>query len=93
MQWFCRLWAGFTPAGVSGGSLGVPWARVEPDQALAKDTVAPHCRAVLLCCSLKRFLWWEGPAVRADIGFQPWLRFEIFHMCGYLLISVGQGSL
>ena len=64
LQWLSlpvegRFWSLYC----SWASLGPPWTWIESDQGLARDAVALNYRVLSLCCPLRSFCLWAGPAI------------------------------
>lgn len=66
----CLLWAGFVPCGISGpvwGLLGLQLCQTKHLPEMKQHQPRAHS----LCCPLRSFPWWEGPAIRPAFSHQP----------------------
>lgn len=59
-------------------SLGPPWAWIESDHVFTRVSVILNHRALSLCCSLRSFSWWAGPAVRLIVCPLPTAGYDCY---------------
>lgn len=95
LEWFSLTCCGqclvsMVLVGQCGAALGLSWVRT----AFAIDVITPNFRVLSLCCLLKIFNWWVGPAVRPVFCPGPLLRMQSdLFVCGYFFFTLRKRSL